>query len=217
MLWIITRKKIFLFNRNIKNGVPEKSTEGNKKPFSIEAPSLSLPKGGGAIKSIDEKFSVNAVNGTSSFSIPVPFSAARGFTPSLSLSYNSGSGNGIFGLGWSLSISSIRRKTEKELPQYYDAIDSDTYIISEAEDLVPEYKKSDSINFDLDKDGNYILNEFPSADKINKAIDENFIIRRYRPRIEGLFSRIEEVDKKYQQALFTGELFQKIILHQSMV
>jgi len=71
-------------------GVSNKSADGNKKTFSIEAPSVSLPKGGGAIKGIDEKFSVNAVNGTSSFSIPVPVSSARGFAPSLSLSYNSG-------------------------------------------------------------------------------------------------------------------------------
>ncbi|MBL0136305.1 MAG: hypothetical protein IPP79_21195 [Chitinophagaceae bacterium] len=62
-------------------------------------PTISLPKGGGAIKGIDEKFSVNTINGTASISIPLPFSPARGATPSLSLSYNSGAGNGIFGLG----------------------------------------------------------------------------------------------------------------------
>lgn len=75
-------------------------TEGSKAPSNaIEITSISLPKGGGAIKGIDEKFSVNAVNGTASFSIPLPFSPARGASPALSLSYNSGSGNGIFGLG----------------------------------------------------------------------------------------------------------------------
>ena len=71
---------------------------GKTKSNAIEIPSISLPKGGGAIKGIDEKFSVNAVNGTASFSIPLPFSPARGASPSLSLSYNSGAGNGIFGL-----------------------------------------------------------------------------------------------------------------------
>ena len=35
---------------------------GKTKSNAIEIPSLSLPKGGGAIKGIDEKFSVNAVN-----------------------------------------------------------------------------------------------------------------------------------------------------------
>ena len=85
-------------------------TDGGKtESNAIEVPSISLPKGGGAIKGIDEKFSVNAVNGTASFSIPLPFSPARGASPALGLSYNSGAGNGIFGLGWALSLPSIKR------------------------------------------------------------------------------------------------------------
>src|SRR3989442_11840853 len=76
----------------------------NKENSEFKIPQITLPKGGGAIKSIDEKFSVNAVNGTAGFSLPLPVSDARGFSPSLSLGYNSGSGNGIFGLGWSISL-----------------------------------------------------------------------------------------------------------------
>src|SRR6266540_5071329 len=105
---------------------------GKEKSDSFaQAPQINLPKGGGAIKSIDEKFSVNAVNGTAALSVPVPVSDARGLSPSLQINYNSGSGNGIFGMGWLLSIGSIKRKTEKELPQYIDDIDSDTYILSD--------------------------------------------------------------------------------------
>jgi len=70
--------------------------------------------------------------------VSVPVSPARGATPSLSLSYNSGSGNGIFGLGWDLALGSIKRETSKGLPRYYDAIESDIFLFSEAEDLVPE-------------------------------------------------------------------------------
>ncbi len=114
---------------------------GKTKSNAIEIPSISLPKGGGAIKGIDEKFSVNAVNGTSSFSIPLPFSPARGASPALELSYNSGAGNGVFGLGWALNLPSIKRKTDKKLPHYLDDIDSDTFLFSEAEDLVPEFRK----------------------------------------------------------------------------
>src|SRR6266542_6530091 len=40
-----------------------KTDGGKTKSNAIEVPSISLPKGGGAIKGIDEKFSVNAVNG----------------------------------------------------------------------------------------------------------------------------------------------------------
>lgn len=104
-----------------------KTDGGKTKSNAIEVPSISLPKGGGAIKGIDEKFSVNAVNGTAAFSIPLPFSPARGASPELSLSYNSGAGNGIFGLGWGLSLGSIKRKTDKGLPEYLDTIESDTW------------------------------------------------------------------------------------------
>src|SRR5450631_2368480 len=59
----------------------------------LEMPSITLPKGGGALKNIDEKFSVNPANGTASYSIPLPFSPGRtGGTPSLTLAYNSGGG-----------------------------------------------------------------------------------------------------------------------------
>ncbi len=178
------------------NGESKKSTSGflktdggKTKSNAIEVPSISLPKGGGAIKGIDEKFSVNAVNGTASFSIPLPFSPSRGASPSLSLSYNSGGGNGIFGLGWNLGLSSIKRKTDKGLPQYLDGIDSDTFLFSEAEDLVPEFKKEVDGSFSVGSDDEYIINEKNSADGL-------FTIRFYKPRIEGLFARIERWSSK---------------------
>lgn len=165
-----------------------KTDGGKTKSNAIEVPSISLPKGGGAIKGIDEKFSVNAVNGTAGFSIPLPFSPARGASPSLTLGYNSGSGNGIFGLGWNLSLGSIKRKTDKGLPQYLDSIDSDTFLFSEAEDLVPEFKKNDDGSFLL-IENEYVINERDSADEL-------FTIRNYKPRIEGLFARIERWTQK---------------------
>ncbi|NUQ25296.1 MAG: hypothetical protein HUU34_15225 [Saprospiraceae bacterium] len=81
----------------------ERATKSN----AIDIPSISLPKGGGTIKGIDEKFEVNPSNGTASFSIPLPLSSNRnGFTPALSLSYNSGAGNGLPGIGWALDVPS---------------------------------------------------------------------------------------------------------------
>ena len=68
-------------------------------------------------------------------------------------------------MGWSLGVPSIRRKTQKGLPQYRDAVDSDIFLLSGAEDLVP------------------VLNGNPPNDEYN--------VRRYRPRVEGLFARIE--------------------------
>jgi hypothetical protein len=71
----------------------------------VHPPSISLPKGGGAIRGIGEKFAANSVTGTGSFSVPIATSPGRsGFGPQLSLSYDSGAGNGPFGFGWSLSL-----------------------------------------------------------------------------------------------------------------
>jgi RHS repeat-associated protein len=141
------------------------------KSIALEIPQITLPKGGGAIKGIDEKFSVNASNGSASAGIPLPLTPAKG-APSLSLAYNSGSGNSVFGLGWSASLPAIQRKTDKQLPRYADNDESDVFQIAGAEDLVPALK--------------------PNGDPDELTVD-GFFVKRYRPRIEGGFSRIEQV------------------------
>ncbi len=90
----------------------------------LSPPVTSLSKGGGAIRSMGEKFSANPVTGTSSMMVPIGMSPGRsGFDPELSLSYDSGSGNGpLSGFGWSLSLPGITRKTYKGLPTYQVAI-----------------------------------------------------------------------------------------------
>src|SRR5436309_13548510 len=101
----------------------------------VAAPTLSLPKGGGAIRGIGEKFGANPVTGTGSMSVPLATSPGRsGFGPQLSLSYDSGAGNGPFGLGWNLSLPAIMRKTDTGLSRYQDAqdTDSDVFILSGA-------------------------------------------------------------------------------------
>src|SRR4030095_7990699 len=120
---------------NPKEPVP-KSESSDKKTSPV--PTISLPKGGGAIRGIGEKFGANPVTGTGSMTVPIATSPGRaGFGPQLSLSYDSGAGNGPFGLGWNLSLPAITRKTDKGLPKYQDADESDVFILSGAEDLVP--------------------------------------------------------------------------------
>ena len=167
-----------MFDRQEKqDGKDESGTTASQ----LHPPAISLPKGGGAIKGIGETFQPNPFTGTASISVPIYTSPGRaGFGPELSLSYGSGSGNGIFGLGWSLSIPSITRKTEKGLPQYLDHDESDTFILSGAEDLVPALKK---------QGGNWVPDELDDASK-------TYRIKRYRPRTEGLFARIEKWIKK---------------------
>lgn len=131
--------------------------------FNVTAPSINLPKGGGAIKGIGEKFAANPVTGSGSLTIPIATSPGRsGFGPQLSLSYDSSAGNGPFGLGWNLSLPSITRKTDKGLPLYLDAEDSDVFILSGAEDLVPEFEKNAAGDWVLIDDPNK-LNSICSA------------------------------------------------------
>src|ERR687890_453342 len=109
------------------------TTTAQEMPSSdgqVRAPSIQLPKGGGAIRGIGEKFGASPVTGTGSMAVPIATSPGRsGFGPQLSLSYDSGSGNGPFGFGWSLSLPAITRRTDKGLPLYRDTEESDTFIL----------------------------------------------------------------------------------------
>ncbi len=143
-------------------------TDEWRAPFT--APTISVPTGGGAIRGVGEKFAANPVTGSATFSIPLPASPGRsGFGPHLALRYDSASGNGSFGFGWSLALPAITRKTDKGLPRYRD--DTDTFLMSDAEDLVPVLNPAGTVDDDSSVPG--------------------YVIRRFRPRIEGLFARIE--------------------------
>lgn len=150
--------------------VPENAA---KQSFgsSISLPTLSLPKSGGAIRGIGEKFAANPVTGTGSMSVLIPTTAGRsGFGPHLTLSYDSGRGNGSFGFGWALTVPSITRKTDQGLPRYADADESDVFLLSDAEDLVAGWVR---------------------APLVDPPHAPGYRIDRYRPRIERLFARIE--------------------------
>jgi RHS repeat-associated protein len=152
------------------------------------APVLTLPKGGGAIRGIAEKFATNAVTGTASITVPIATSPGRaGFEPTLSLAYDSGSGNGVFGLGWALGVASIARKTEAGLPRYDDPMDSDTFVLTGAEDLVPAFKRSANGSIVRGADG------APVRDEEDRG---THVVRRYLPRVEGAFARIERWVRK---------------------
>lgn len=164
----------------------QQTSDETKQSPSFAAPAISLPKGGGAIRGIGEKFAANPVTGTGSMTVPIATSPGRsGFGPQLALSYDSGAGNGPFGFGWNLSLPAITRKTDKGLPQYRDAEESDVFILSGAEDLVPEFEKDTTGSWVM-KDGRPVIYDKP------RMVDRvTYTVRRYRPRIEGLFARIE--------------------------
>ena len=135
---------------------------------STEGSAISLPKGGGAVGGLGEKFCPDLFTGTGNFSVPENVPAGRlGLQPQLSLGYSTGNGNGPFGLGWQLSVPGVFRKTSRGVPRYVDAAGAgedraDVFVLSGAEDLVP------------------VAGSYPGR-------------VRYRPRTEGLFARIEHV------------------------
>ncbi len=107
--------------------------------------------------------------------VQVPLSQGRsGFTPALQLSYDSAAGNGPLGFGWSLGLPAITRKTDKGLPRYCDGDESDVFLLSGADDLVP------------------VLDQAGGRQTLARTVyGTPFQVSFYRPRIEGLFSRIE--------------------------
>jgi len=152
----------------------------------VALPSLTVPSGGGSVKSIGETFTANPVTGTASLTVPIWTSPGRnGADLGLTLAYDSGAGNGPFGLGWQLSPPSISRKTEGGLPRYRDARDEtdgsedaeenddgtqgDVFVLTGFEDLVPL------------RNGRRIVEHDRGEHRV----------RRYRPRTEGAFSRID--------------------------
>lgn len=145
------------------------------RPAGPQPPSVELPRGGGAIRGIGEKFAANPVTGTGSLTIPLPLSPGRSeFTPSLALAYDSGAGQGSFGMGWGVGLPTITRKTDKGLPTYQDAAERDVFVLSGAEDLVPT----------TGADGRPL--------QLARSVDgRDYAVVRYRPRVEGLHARIE--------------------------
>lgn len=156
-------------------------TDSAREPdisFRVEAPQLTLPKGGGALRAIAEKFGLNPVTGTGSLAVPVYTSPGRaGFGPQLSLTYDSGTGNGPFGFGWSLAINGISRKTDKGLPQYADDEESDVFILAGSEDLVPTLVEA--------------AGQWTRDVAARTVYGKQYKVHRYRPRVEGAFARIE--------------------------
>ena len=153
-------------------------------PGPPSAPTLALPKGGGALRGIGEKFGANPATGTVSLTVPIPAPSGRnGFAPQLTLAYDSGAGNGPYGLGWQLGLPAVSRKTDKGVPRYDDAAESDVYLLSGSEDLVPvtdETLHPDAAGWGTPRPG-----PVPEIER------DGYAIRFYRPRLEGLYARIE--------------------------
>jgi len=144
--------------------------------FQVTAPAIAVPRGGGAVRGIGEKFAVDAVTGTGTVTVPLAASPGRsGSGPQPVLRYDSGTGNGPWGLGWRLDVSSIRRTTDRGRPRFADDAESDTFLLRGSEDLVPC----------LDGQGRRLP---PEPTRLGGA---DYAVHRYLPRVEGSFLLIE--------------------------
>lgn len=103
---------------------------------SGNAPGLSsLPDGGGGVSALGDRFEPDLLRGSGSYAVSI--NCPKGpneLQPSLGLTYSTGAGNGSFGLGWRLNILRIERRSDRGVPNY---IDGDTFVIGDAEVLVP--------------------------------------------------------------------------------
>src|SRR4051794_13919813 len=108
----------------------------DKTPFAVAAPRVSLPKGGGAIRGLGEKFATNPVTGAGAMTVPIATSPGRaGLTPQLALAYDSSAGNGPCGLGWRIAVPAVTINTNNGVAKYDG--DADVYVLSGGDDLVP--------------------------------------------------------------------------------
>jgi|GEM_PF-816301 len=115
-------------------------TGGDKSGVTSQA--ISIPKGAGSIKGMEESFSAQLSTGIATFSVPFALMKGRGGAqPSLGLSYSSAGGTGPAGQGWSVGVPFIARQTDRGLPQYHDRAewrsDQDRFVFNGGQELVP--------------------------------------------------------------------------------
>lgn len=101
----------------------------------VSPQAISLPSGPGSIEGLGESFEPQLNTGTAVYRVGFVVPPGRaGQAPTLGLSYNGGSGNGIVGIGWSLDgVASIQRQSDKGLPRYDH---TDVFVTSGGEELV---------------------------------------------------------------------------------
>jgi YD repeat-containing protein len=119
---------------------------------------------------------------TYKFNISLP-KGVNNHTPDLSMSYNSGNGYGICGMGWQIGPGSIKRQTEKGIPRY---VDSPNNIDDDHDGQIDEYDEIDTF---LGLDNEELI-----------SINSN----TFRARIENNFIRYKKIDNYWQANLKDG-------------
>jgi len=105
----------------------------DKSPVSRQ--SSAIPTGGGDVRGLGESFQPDLNSGVGSYRIALDLlPGVRSFQPALALGYGTGAGNGPWGLGWSLPLAAIQRRTFRGVPSYTD---DDAFLFAGQAELLP--------------------------------------------------------------------------------
>jgi hypothetical protein len=143
---------------------------------AVAIPSVSLPKGGGALTGIRQSLDSVGATGQGGVQIPLPISLGRGFMPSLLLSYASGNGHSAFGMGWNMPLPMIARRSHQGVPAYND---SDQLTGPDGEVLVAVCNEQGEAQVDL------------VSELLGQPLNASYRVEQFMPRIVGDFSKIE--------------------------
>jgi hypothetical protein len=159
-------------SRGLNKPAVESATNTSTETKGANSPSTALTLANGATRTavglgnVTQNLHVNPINGTLSLSIPLYTTPARaGLQPLLTLTYDSGAGNGPFGVGWSLGQQCISRQTSHHIPKYDE---TDTFVMSGAPDELVSVSGEEAA-----------------------PAPYHHVVRRFRPRTEDYSARIE--------------------------
>ena len=93
-----------------------------------EITSGSVGSGASLSPLLSESFQTDLATGSATANIPIVVPSGRkNMQPSLGISYSSNNPDGVCGVGWGLTTSSIQRSTKKGIPKYNS---TDTFVFS---------------------------------------------------------------------------------------
>lgn len=113
-----------IFSEHVSSNISEKtdvSSDPDENEPSPRIVAVSSSQGGGSQAPFfsSSNIQVDPYTGSASTGLQIEVSQGRGgIQPQLALSYNSGLGNSILGMGWSLDVGAIARSTKNGIPKY---------------------------------------------------------------------------------------------------
>lgn len=154
----------------------------------VSSNTISLPSGPGSIEGLGEAFQPMLNTGTAKYGINIALPpGTAGHSPTLSLNYESGHGDGPAGLGWRFGPGDIHRQTDKGIPRYVDGPNG------------------------VDDDHDGAVDEADELDRFIGVEDEELVALAdgtYRARIEGAFIRYRRVGDHWEADLKDGTLLE---------